>query len=236
MLDRLTATATGLDGIPAWFLRLGVPVFAAPIAQLFNQSIIADVVPSQWKTAIITPVPKVKQPAHPADFRPISITPILSWTLERFIVRSFIYPAIQQPNHKLFLADHFAFIPTGSTVAAIVALLHTVCSMLSVNPYVHVHVFAFEFSKAFDTVRHKTVMEKVAELHKPDQIYNCIVDFLCNQSHCTRYANVNSSVATVSASIIQGSGLGPAAYLINAADLRPLHADNDIIKFTDIRT
>jgi len=77
MLDRLKATATGLDRIPAWFLRLGTPVFAAPIAQLFNQSIIAGVVRSQWKTAIITPVPKVKQPAHPADFRPISITPIL---------------------------------------------------------------------------------------------------------------------------------------------------------------
>jgi len=35
-------------------------VFAAPIAQLFNQSIIAGVVPNQWKTAIITPVPKVQ--------------------------------------------------------------------------------------------------------------------------------------------------------------------------------
>jgi len=37
---------------------------------------------------------------------------------------------------------------------------------------------------------------------------------------------------TVMANIIQGSGLGPAAYLVNAADLRPLQADN-IIKFAD---
>jgi len=56
-------------------------------------------------------------------------------------------------------------------------------------------------------------MEKVAELHMPDQIYNWIIDFLSDHSHCTRYANVNSSVTTVTASIIQGSGLGPAAYL-----------------------
>jgi len=34
MLDGLKATAAGLDDIPAWFLRLGAPVFAAPIAQL----------------------------------------------------------------------------------------------------------------------------------------------------------------------------------------------------------
>jgi len=44
---------------------------------------------------------------------------------------------------------------------------------------------------------------------------------------------VNSPVVTVTANKIQGSGLGPAAYLVNAADLRPLQADNDIIKFAD---
>jgi len=39
ILDTLQPPVTGLDAIPAWFLRLGAPVFAAPIAQLFNQSI-----------------------------------------------------------------------------------------------------------------------------------------------------------------------------------------------------
>jgi len=59
MLDQLRPTATGLDAVPAWFLRLGAPVFAAPIAELFNQSLVAGVVPHQWKAAIITPVPKI---------------------------------------------------------------------------------------------------------------------------------------------------------------------------------
>ena len=31
MLDTLRPTATGLDQIPAWFLRLGAPIFAAPL-------------------------------------------------------------------------------------------------------------------------------------------------------------------------------------------------------------
>jgi len=103
--------------------------------------------------------------------------------------------------------------------------------MLSASPYVR--VFALDVSKVFDTVRHKTVMEKVAEPHMPDQIYNWIVDFLCNHSHCTRYTNVNSLVATVTDGIIQGSGLEPAAFLVNAVDLRTVQADNDIIKFAD---
>jgi hypothetical protein len=35
------------------------------------------------------------------------------------------------------------------------------------------------------------------------------------------------------ASVIQGSSLGPASYIVTASDLRPLSADNDIIKFAD---
>ena len=94
MLDTLRPTATGLDLIPAWCLRLGAAVFAAPLARLFHQSLTSGAVPNQWKTAVITQVPKIATPAQPSDFRPISITPILSLLLERFVVRKFIYPAL----------------------------------------------------------------------------------------------------------------------------------------------
>ena len=86
MLDSLRSTATGLDRIPAWFLRLGAPVFAAPLARLFQQSLAAGVVPRQWKTAVITPIAKIAAPSQASDFRPISITPVLSRVLERYVV------------------------------------------------------------------------------------------------------------------------------------------------------
>jgi len=47
MLDTLRPTATGIDQIPAWFLRLGTPVFAAPLARLFHQSLTTSAVPRQ---------------------------------------------------------------------------------------------------------------------------------------------------------------------------------------------
>jgi len=34
--DKLKNTSTGLDLLPAWFLRLGAPVFRGPLARLFN--------------------------------------------------------------------------------------------------------------------------------------------------------------------------------------------------------
>ena len=96
-LDTLHATATGLDEIPAWFLRLGAPVFAKPLAQLLNLSISTSIVPAQWKQASICPVPKTACPREHGDFRPISITSVLSRVSERLIIRQFLYPAFLSP-------------------------------------------------------------------------------------------------------------------------------------------
>ena len=101
-------------------------------------------------------------------FRPISITPVLSRSLERFVVREYFYPelGLLQPCPSFDISDQFVFRPSGSTTAAIVAmLLYTVRSMLIDNDFVH--VFSFDFSKAFDTVRHATLTSKLTQLELP---------------------------------------------------------------------
>ena len=40
-------TATGLDGLPVWFLRLSAPWIASPISHIFNMSYSSSVVPEQ---------------------------------------------------------------------------------------------------------------------------------------------------------------------------------------------
>jgi len=42
-----------------------------------------------------------------------------------------------------------------------------------------------------------------------------------------------SELADIFASVIQGSGLGPAAFLVTAADLRPTHEGNELLKYAD---
>ena len=91
---QLNPTATGLDGLPAWFLRLVAPAFCKPVAQLFNFSLATSTVPQQWKQASIQPIPKVLPPKQHADFRLISITQILTRSRENTVVRHFVYPAL----------------------------------------------------------------------------------------------------------------------------------------------
>ena len=71
ILDNLRPTSAGLDEIPAWFLRIGAPLFAKPIAAIMNLSLSSAVVPQQWKKASILPIPKIQSPQFPSDFRPI---------------------------------------------------------------------------------------------------------------------------------------------------------------------
>jgi hypothetical protein len=103
--------------------------------------------------------------------------------------------------------------------------------MLQTNPYVI--VIALDFSKAFDTVRHASVAEKMAKLNMPDNVYNWIIDFLEGHSHQTNFGGQKSQFLKISASIIQGSGLGPATYSVVASDLRPLFPGNRLFKFAD---
>ena len=129
ILDSLKVTATGLDGIPTWFLRLGAPIFSSSLAALFNLSLNKSIVPHQWKRALISPIPKVRHAKVPSDFRPISITPVMSRITEKQFVKEFIYPSMIHPTFAPLFADQYAFRPTGSVAAVLIALLDKVTSL-----------------------------------------------------------------------------------------------------------
>ena len=231
MLDRLKPTATGPDNLPSWFLRLSAPIIAEPLAQLINLSIHASQVPSQWKSSCIKPIPKITNPISPSDYRPISITSVLSRIAERMIISQFIYPALLSPPLELTFNNQYAFRPTGSTTAALISLFHTITVLLESDPYVR--VIALDFSKAFDTVKHSQLMEKANKLDIPGNICNWIADFLTDRHHCTLFDGELSSPQKINASIVQGSALGPPAFAVVASDLITINPSNYLLKFAD---
>ena len=189
LLDTLKPTAAGLDGTPAWFLRLGAPIFAAPLCQLFNHSLATGGAPSQRKTAVITPIAKVPRPTKPNDFRPISVTPVLSRSVEKYYCTPIRYPALRQPSTELNFDDQFAFRPTGSR-----RWRHW--------SYLTTYITGSRISSVIDVTARD-------------------------------YAGQCSPVADIKASVIQGWDLGPASYIVTAADLHRLTTGNRIAKFAD---
>lgn len=97
----------------------------------------------------------------------------------------------------------------------------------------YVIVYALDFSKAFDSLRHSCVLDKYSQLNISDSIYNWIESFFRNHSHCTRFGNNVSGIQQILASIIQGSGIGPVSYVVTAADLKPASPGNSMTKYAD---
>ena len=89
------------------------------------------------------------------------------------------------------------------------------------------------FSKAFDTVRHHSVMQGYDDLGIPDGIFNWISLYLGGHQHCTRFQNATSDYLPINAGVIQGSALGPISFITTVASLKPVHAHNSLIKYAD---
>jgi len=97
----------------------------------------------------------------------------------------------------------------------------------------YVVVLALDFFKAFDTVRHATLLQKIAQLDLPDPVYNWLANFFSERSHCVRYGGEVSTILDINASIIQGSALGPVSYVVTVGDLTTVTPGNQIHKYAD---
>ena len=184
-------------------------------------------------TAVITPIPKVTKPMQPTDFRPISVTRVLSRSLERFIVRSNIYPAFQHPPPGLVWSLMTSML-SGHQAQP---LPHSLPFSTPWAVYYHqTSSFTFFFVRLYKSIWHGASCHTdeqngaATDSRQHLQLDNWLFE---EHHHCTRYAGHCSSLAEVKANVIQGSGLGPVSYLVTAADPYPVTAGNRIFKYAD---
>ena len=58
-----------LDGLPAWFLRENAELISRPLCSVFNVSLREDFVPTVWKSANVTSIPKISPALDVRGFR-----------------------------------------------------------------------------------------------------------------------------------------------------------------------
>ena len=230
MLSSVKKTSPGLDGVPYWAYKYCAIELTPVVTHLINVTTSTSSLPPTWLKALVTPVPKKTPPTEISHLRPISVTPILSRLTERLVVRKYLLPAI--PSHQL--TDQFAYKPTGSTTAALIATVHHISRLLESSSYVR--CILVDYSKAFDTINHSILFQKLLQLTIPSNILQWIFNFLSGRTQAVSSFGHTSCWLPVTQSIIQGSGIGPCLYVIYASDLRPLSPSNVIVKYADDTT
>ena len=111
MLNKIKKTAAGGDNIPHWLFSECLFKLADIVSHIFSCSLSTGTLPVQWLSAVVTPVSKNTNPSSLSDFRPISVTPILSRVVKKLVVNRWLRLGI----NTLDVADQFGFRPTGIT-------------------------------------------------------------------------------------------------------------------------
>ena len=64
-----------------------VEVLISPLTFVINNYIATNNFPDVWKTARISPIPKITQPVELKDYRSVSILPVLSKVYKKFVLQ-----------------------------------------------------------------------------------------------------------------------------------------------------
>ena len=146
-----------------------------------------------WLKALVTPVPKKTPPTDFSHLRPISVTSI-TFRVERLIVRKYLLPAL--PSDQIL--DQYAYRRTGSTTSALIATIHHISRLLESSSYVRC-IFV-DYSKAFDTINHAILFQKLQQLTIPPNILLWIINFLSGRTQAVSACGQSSGWLPVSQS------------------------------------
>lgn len=146
----------GPEGIHPKILHETRYEIAFPLQILFDNSIKTHQVPMDWRTANISPKFKKSKKLNASNYRPISITSLVSTLLES-LIRDHVVDYFSINN--LFHTNQYGLVKGKSTVTQLLKILENSTELLEEGG--QIDVMCTDFEKAFDRVPHKRLISKL---------------------------------------------------------------------------
>ncbi|CAB3998288.1 Hypothetical predicted protein [Paramuricea clavata] len=200
------------------------------ITNVWNLSLSSHTWPDSWKRANINPLAKVDLPKEDGDFRGINITPVIARTFEKLVYNSQVKSTVEE----ILSPPQFACRQGGSCTNALLTIQNKVLSFLDRADCKAVRLFSMDFSKAFDSVKHSLLSEKLKNVPLNPYIINWYLNFLKNRKQrvvcndfCGEWMDVNKGTT-------QGRVSGPYLFNIFLNDLEvDIDGENALFKYAD---
>ena len=215
----------GSDGMTTRFLKDSLTVLTFYITMIVNTSIVTGVVPRQWKNAIVCPLYKQGNTLEPSNFRPVSLLPVLSKVLEK-IVANQLYSYMEENNR--FSNSQHGFRKKLSTETALNIIMEEVFKNLDSNEISLLTLC--DLSKAFDSVSHELLIEKLDTLHIDEFWFK---NYLSERTQSVKIEGHISDKKGISYGVPQGSILGPLLFNIYVNDLQSKLDSCPLVQYAD---
>ena len=189
--------------------------FCHILTYLFNSCMLSGTFPDELKIARVIPFFKSGNGNLMSNYRPISILPTLSKIFEKLInVR--VYRFLD--DNRVLYSYQFGFRKAHSTVHAVQTAIHSVTKALDAS-YQCVGIF-IDFSKAFDTIQHNILLDKLYHYGVRGIAHKLISSYLSNRKQFVYYDNeCYSAVEDINVGLPQGSVLGPLFFILYVNDI-----------------
>ena len=188
--------------------------FTSIVASIINKSFQDGIFPEQMKIARVTPIHKEGAKTVVGNYRPISILSSFSKIYEKLMHKRL--SSFLESNDSIY-ENQYGFRSGRSCEHALLNAQNLLLESLSKRQVSL--LLLIDFSKAFDLVEHKILLEKLEHYGIRGHALKWLESYLSNRKQFVSINGSESSMQIMEHGIPQGSILGPLLFIIYINDI-----------------